>query len=1423
VIQTTYRRRQVNPKAVVILLAAVAILGVGGYFLHSFQVKRNAGALLEQAMLMEEKNPGKAREAYAFYVRLVPTDANALEKYGQLLLKESKEGKSARDTLNAFFILERALRLDSSRSGLHRQLAELAIAFRRNEDAKVHLDAMEAANKNDPALPRLRAHWHLVRGKEDDLKNAEEYYKQAIQAEPKQVEAYQEYARLLRMRSDPKKADEQMKKADAQMKMIIDADPRSAEARIAATRYYIGATRYYLDFKQPDLAEEHIRVALDELKASDASAFYLGAESARTKTKPDLDLARARLQRGLQQHPKELRLSQLLAQMTAGAGDVEKAKEILGPAFATLPENPDQLSSLGNSAADLRDTLRVEKVLDKLKELHFDSDPRTELLQARVYELKGQWGEARNTLERLTARIPSGSASARVVDLHLADCYRHLRNPAQCVIVCKRFLKDADPESFVVPRVQQLLAVSLQDVGDVDGAIGVYRSLVRRLPELQPELVRLLLNKALTQPEASRDWPAIDSALAELAKLKNAGAQVDVLRAQVLLAQGKAAQAAEICDTLKKRDPKQVEAWKLLFQARQQAGRAKEVPALIDDAERAVGPRADWPLARARHALENDRTNAAGRLAALETVSLPAPEQARLLLGLGQIYAMLGDVASTERVWRQYAAKDPANLSVLMLLVEAQLSLGKVPELDSTVKLLLENDQDGALTAYATAALEYLHASASSTPSEKEAAIARARSQLAKAAGLRPAWARIPALEGRFDELEGQKDRAIEHYHAAIDQGERGPQTLRRILNLYFDLHRYAEANALLARLPQQALATPDMARLGAHFALAAAGETPTQNPQAQEHAFELAQKAVSKDSTDYRDFVWLGQAADLAGRPADAETAYEKAVKLAPKNPEPWAALLFSLARSKPAAVEAKIAEAQEALPKEELPFALGPCYESMGKLDQARTQYLAALALRPDDARLVAQLARFYVHFNRTPEAEPLLRKLVEGKLKDADKQLHWARRHLALAVAAHGGAHSYQEAEDLLAENARTGYAAVEDKQAKAIILAAQPSKRRQAIDLLESLAANRATLSVDLGLTLARLYEADGNWPEARTHMLTVLTANPKNPTLIALYIQALLRRDEGRQAREWVDKLAALEPGSLTLLELQAQVLASEKKFDDAALLLKNYADRKEARLDRAAALLEQIGRPVEAESAYRTLVQRSSRPEAQILLAGFLARQKRLAESLAVLEAAWKTCKPDAVAQASVAAVRAAGSPPDEAMQRVATWINIAMAKHPNLTALPVCLAELEELRHNIPEAIRLYREIVRRDPNNVLALNNLAYYVALHEEGKGEEALAYISAAINLVGPDGELLDTKAIVCLCMNNTEQAIQDLQAAIAQSPSPGRYLHLAIAQQMARSSDAVAAYRKAGKSAKINPLEERRFQDAFQELRQLQRG
>jgi regulator of sirC expression with transglutaminase-like and TPR domain len=108
------------------------------------------------------------------------------------------------------------------------------------------------------------------------------------------------------------------------------------------------------------------------------------------------------------------------------------------------------------------------------------------------------------------------------------------------------------------------------------------------------------------------------------------------------------------------------------------------------------------------------------------------------------------------------------------------------------------------------------------------------------------------------------------------------------------------------------------------------------------------------------------------------------------------------------------------------------------------------------------------------------------------------------------------------------------------------------------------------------------------------------------------------------------------------------------------------------------------------------------------------------------------------------------------------------------------------------------------------MALNNLAWLLALREPHTGE-ALDLIGRAIELVGPEAGLLDTRAMVYLKTGRSELAIRDLEAVLGATPTASAYFHLAQAQHLARNRAAAAvALRKARDmglvAERIDPLE-----------------
>ena len=90
-------------------------------------------------------------------------------------------------------------------------------------------------------------------------------------------------------------------------------------------------------------------------------------------------------------------------------------------------------------------------------------------------------------------------------------------------------------------------------------------------------------------------------------------------------------------------------------------------------------------------------------------------------------------------------------------------------------------------------------------------------------------------------------------------------------------------------------------------------------------------------------------------------------------------------------------------------------------------------------------------------------------------------------------------------------------------------------------------------------------------------------------------------------------------------------------------------------------------------------------------------------------------------------------------------------------------------------DAQTLYRKVLAADPKNVMAANNLAVLLALHQ--KAPEAVELSRQAIDHAGPLAPLLDTRGTAYLSAGQTEHAVGDLEEAVAQQPSAPRYYHL----------------------------------------------
>jgi tetratricopeptide (TPR) repeat protein len=441
--------------------------------------------------------------------------------------------------------------------------------------------------------------------------------------------------------------------------------------------------------------------------------------------------------------------------------------------------------------------------------------------------------------------------------------------------------------------------------------------------------------------------------------------------------------------------------------------------------------------------------------------------------------------------------------------------------------------------------------------------------------------------------------------------------------------------------------------------------------------------------------------------------------------------------------------------------------------------------------------------------------------------------------VALAAGGDYQQFREALALLGRDRRGGDASDEDQRTRVAVLLTHPAHRREAIEALEKLSKLLPLQGPEYAL-LAGLHEAAGDWPRARAAFQNALAAGGDDPLVLAGYVGGLLRHNEAAEAKAPLARLQELRPGAYETVSLRARLLAMRGQGAEVTRLVTDFIrptegmppDERTGRVRAGALLLDELGQEFKqlreltpaAEELYRKYVAAAEAklPESVLELAGYLGRQGQVDQALDLCRRARRRCAPEAVAGSTVAVLRA-GEPRKADCAEVGRWLVGEIEKNPRSAALLQMRAELFENQGRAEQAEAAYRRVLRVDPGHLLALNNLAYLLALRG-GDAAEALGLINRALRVAGPRAELLDTRAVVYLALGRLGQARNDLAEAIGQQPGTATLpFHLAQAYRAlgdrAEAAKALKQARALGlEAAALHPLERGRLRRLLDEFR-----
>jgi Tfp pilus assembly protein PilF len=284
------------------------------------------------------------------------------------------------------------------------------------------------------------------------------------------------------------------------------------------------------------------------------------------------------------------------------------------------------------------------------------------------------------------------------------------------------------------------------------------------------------------------------------------------------------------------------------------------------------------------------------------------------------------------------------------------------------------------------------------------------------------------------------------------------------------------------------------------------------------------------------------------------------------------------------------------------------------------------------------------------------------------------------------------------------------------------------------------------------------------------------------------------------------------PGNAVLLILESNLLKAQKRDAELIAFLQDAGRKTPDNLLAVAELLERHGHAPEAEAAFRAFVAADPKqPERQLSLIAFLTRQNRPADALALCEQAWKTCPAEPASSASTAVLLLCQDHTPEQVHQVETWLEDALKANPDSLVIKRNLASLRNLQNRADQTEAIYRDILARNPEDLEALNNLAFLLAFRE-GKAAEALQLIDLALQIAGSEPSFLDTRGVIRLHAGQTDQALEDFRSALALEPEiPVLHFHLAQALHKAgQIEEARKALQQAEalglKSESVDPLE-----------------
>lgn len=321
----------------------------------------------------------------------------------------------------------------------------------------------------------------------------------------------------------------------------------------------------------------------------------------------------------------------------------------------------------------------------------------------------------------------------------------------------------------------------------------------------------------------------------------------------------------------------------------------------------------------------------------------------------------------------------------------------------------------------------------------------------------------------------------------------------------------------------------------------------------------------------------------------------------------------------------------------------------------------------------------------------------------------------------------------------------------------------------------------------------------------------LAAMPGDVRVLDVVGRAQAQAGDAEQALNTYRRLAALLPDSAVAQMRMAELFVASGARDQALAALRRALEltpeSAEAQLAMAEALLKADDVATTQRYLERLRRQPASLPTAYLVEALLHSRRNDQDAALAVLRSGISNTRSPQLAGKYYSHLLRLDRQA-EADRFAAQW----MKDQPSDAAFEYLVAISDIVKRDTRKAEERLRRVVRAFPDNVLALNNLAYVIA---RNGGKDALPFARRAVDLSPDNPELLDTLA-TALSLDGQHAAALDAQRVAVELAPEAQALRLRLASLAIKAGKKELAREELDKLAKLGPT----FQ-AHEEVKRLQ--